>query len=94
MLISGDPEAYAHNHCTMPTHERGESRLVSVFDEVRQQLSVAHSGFIGDRRLAESLDNLGKPVNRHVQCPLAQSRPTTNCPAGRDFIGFFLGPAI
>jgi hypothetical protein len=84
--------AHAPDHPAMPLHESGKRVFVLVLDELIQQLAVAHTGFIGKGGSAKILDNLGKPVNRHVHHPRAESLPTSYCPAGRVFIGFFSGP--
>jgi hypothetical protein len=77
----------------MSLHQSGKRVFVLVLDELIQQLAVAHAGFIGKGSSAKILDNLGKPVNRHVHHPRAESLPTSYyCPAGRVFIGFFPAP--
>src|SRR5207237_5199109 len=84
--------AHAPDHRAMSLHESCKRVFVLLLDELIQQLAVAHAGFIGKGRSAKTLDNLGKPANRHVHRPLAESLPASYCPAGRVFIGFFFGP--
>jgi hypothetical protein len=75
----------------MSLHDSGKRVFVLVVDEKIQQLAVAHAGFIGKGSSAKILDNLGKPVNRHVHHPRAESLPNILLPCRARFHWFFSG---
>lgn len=90
LVMRDNSAAYAPDHRAMSLYESCEREFVLVLDELIQQLAVAHAAIFGMGRSAKIPDNLGKLVNRHAHHPLAEVVPTSYCPAGGVFIGFFL----
>jgi hypothetical protein len=97
LVMRDDPPAHAPDHRAVSLHESGKRVFVLVLDELIQQLAVAYAGFIGKGRLAEILENLSKPVNRHVHHPRAEIASYILLPRRARFLCFLgdkLGTAL
>ena len=93
LVMRDNSAAHAPDHRAMSLHESGKRVFVLVVDEKIQQLAVAHAGFIGKGSSAKILDNLGKPVNRHVHHPRAEIASYILLP-GRACFHWFFSAAI
>jgi hypothetical protein len=75
VIAPQDPAAHAPNHRAMPPHEGRQSRLMTVVDEVVQQLPIGQTRSLLEKdRPAKVLDDPAYSAGRHLDF-LANSTP-------------------